>query len=141
VGRETELIELSHVAMFTGFQQDLKAVCDLTHANDALVYADIAQSAGCTPIDVKAMGLDFCACSSFKLLMGDFGLGFLYAREDLLERAIRRYCFSFLLMPGIGPGNSRSMPGPVHASRAWATRRAKECVRHVLNSRNYIAPA
>jgi selenocysteine lyase/cysteine desulfurase len=36
------------------------------------------------------MGLDFCACSSFKWLMGDFGLGFLYAREDLLERAIRR---------------------------------------------------
>jgi cysteine sulfinate desulfinase/cysteine desulfurase-like protein len=77
-----------------------------------LVYADIAQSAGCTPIDVKAMGLDFCACSSFKWLMGNFGLGFLYAREDLLERPIRRYCFSFLLMPGIGPGNSRSMPGP-----------------------------
>ncbi len=95
VDRKTKLIELSHVAMFTGFQQDLKAVCDLAHANGALVYADIAQSAGCTPIDVKATGLDFCACSSFKWLMGDFGLGFLYAREDLLERAIRRSQYGY----------------------------------------------
>jgi len=46
VDRNTKLIELSHVAMFTGFQHDLKAVCDLAHANGALVYADIAQSRG-----------------------------------------------------------------------------------------------
>ena len=76
--------------MFTGFQHDLKAVCDLAHANGAVVYADVAQSAGCTPIDVKATKLDFCACSSFKWLMGDFGLGFLYVREDLMDRVIRR---------------------------------------------------
>jgi selenocysteine lyase/cysteine desulfurase len=90
IDRSTKLVEISHVAMFTGFQHDLKAVCDLAHANGAVVYADVAQSAGCTPIDVKATGLDFCACSSFKWLMGDFGLGFLYVREDLMDRVIRR---------------------------------------------------
>ncbi|MFB3828122.1 MAG: aminotransferase class V-fold PLP-dependent enzyme [Bryobacteraceae bacterium] len=95
VDRKTRLIELSHVAMLTGFQHDLKAVCDLAHANGALVYADVAQSAGCTPIDVKATGLDFCACSSFKWLMGDFGLGFLYAREDLLGRIVRRSQYGY----------------------------------------------
>jgi kynureninase len=88
IDRNTKLVEISHVAMFTGFQHDLKAVCDLAHAHGALVYADIAQSAGCTPIDVKAMGVDFAACSSFKWLMGDFGLGFLYVREDLLDRVV-----------------------------------------------------
>ncbi len=90
IDRNTKLVEISHVAMFTGFQHDLKAVCDLAHAKGAVVYADVAQSAGCTPIDVKAIGLDFCACSSFKWLMGDFGLGFLYVREDLMDRVIRR---------------------------------------------------
>jgi selenocysteine lyase/cysteine desulfurase len=78
IDNKTKLVELSLVAMFTGFQHDLKAVCDLAHSRGALVYADIAQAAGCTPIDVKASGVDFCACSSFKWLMGDFGLGFLY---------------------------------------------------------------
>jgi selenocysteine lyase/cysteine desulfurase len=95
VDRKTKLIELSLVTMFTGFQHDLKAVCDLAHAHGALVYADIAQAAGCTPIDVKASGVDFCACSSFKWLMGDFGLGFLYAREDLLDRFVRRTQYGY----------------------------------------------
>lgn len=89
VDKKTRLIEVSLVAMYNGFQHDLKAVCDLAHAHGAYVYADIVQAAGATPIDVRASGVDFCACSSFKWLMGDFGAGFLYAREDLLPRLRR----------------------------------------------------
>lgn len=89
VDKKTKLIEVSLVAMYNGFQHDLKAVCDLAHAHGAYVYADIVQAAGATPLDVKASGVDFCACSSFKWLMGDFGAGFLYVREELLPR-IRR---------------------------------------------------
>jgi selenocysteine lyase/cysteine desulfurase len=89
VDKKTKLVEVSLVAMYNGFQHDLKAVCDLAHAHGAYVYADIVQAAGATPIDVRASGVDFCSCSSFKWLMGDFGIGFLYAREDLLDR-IRR---------------------------------------------------
>ncbi len=101
VDHNTKLVEISHVAMFTGFEHDLKAVCDLAHAHGALVYVDIAQSAGCTPIDVKASGVDFCACSSFKWLMGDFGLGFLYAREDLLGRIVRRSQYGYYMASSI----------------------------------------
>jgi selenocysteine lyase/cysteine desulfurase len=90
IDKKTKLVSISLVGMFTGFQHDLKAVCDLAHANGAVVYADIAQAAGATPIDVKASGVDFCACSSFKWLMGDFGLGFVYAREDLLGPILKR---------------------------------------------------
>lgn len=86
---QTRLVELSLVAMYNGFQHDLKAVCELAHAHGARVYADIVQAVGATPIDVRASGVDFCSCSSFKWLMADFGLGFLYAREDLLERIQR----------------------------------------------------
>ena len=101
VDRNTKLVEISHVAMFTGFEHNLKAVCDLAHAHGALVYVDIAQSAGCTPIDVKASGVDFCACSSFKWLMGDFGLGFLYVREDLLGRVVRRSQYGYYMASSI----------------------------------------
>jgi selenocysteine lyase/cysteine desulfurase len=95
IDRNTKLVELSLVAMYNGFQHDLKAVCDLAHAHGAYVYADIVQAAGATPIDVRASGVDFCACSSFKWLMADFGLGFLYAREDLLGRVVRRSQFGY----------------------------------------------
>jgi selenocysteine lyase/cysteine desulfurase len=94
VDRKTKLIEVSSASMYNGFQHDLKAVCDLAHAHGAYVYADIIHSAGAEPFDVKASGVDFAACSTFKWLMGDFGLGFLYAREDVLDR-IRRPVASY----------------------------------------------
>src|SRR6185436_13448061 len=89
IDRKTKLVELSSTAMYNGFQHDLKAVCDLAHSHGAYVYADIIHTAGAEPFDVKASGVDFAACSSFKWLMGDFGLGFLYAREELLDRITR----------------------------------------------------
>jgi selenocysteine lyase/cysteine desulfurase len=90
IDRNTALVEISHVAMYNGFEHDLKAVSDLAHAHGALVYADIIQGAGAVPIDVRASGVDFCACAGFKWLMSDFGLGFLYAREGLLDGAVQR---------------------------------------------------
>ncbi|MDV6332951.1 aminotransferase class V-fold PLP-dependent enzyme [Asticcacaulis sp. 201] len=85
----TKFVALSLVSTINGFQHDLKAVCELAHAQGALVYADIVHAAGCIPVDVKATGVDFAACASYKWLMGDFGLGFVYARKDV-QHLIRR---------------------------------------------------
>ncbi|HKU62326.1 MAG TPA: aminotransferase class V-fold PLP-dependent enzyme [Gemmatimonadales bacterium] len=90
IDRDTRLVAVSLVSWYNGFQHDLEAVCDLAHARGAHVYADIVQAAGNTPIDVRQSGVDFCACSTFKWLMGDFGLGFFYVREELLDRVIHR---------------------------------------------------
>jgi selenocysteine lyase/cysteine desulfurase len=99
VDNKTKLIEVSHVAMYNGFQHDLKAVCDLAHAHRAYVYADIIQGAGAVPIDVRASGVDFAACATYKWLMGDFGLAFFYVREDLLGRVVRRPHWSYESAP------------------------------------------
>jgi selenocysteine lyase/cysteine desulfurase len=112
VDGKTKLIALSLVSMTNGFEHNLKAVCDLAHAHGAYVYADIVQAAGAIPIDVKASGVDFCACASYKWLMGDMGLGFLYVREDLLDSVVRRTLFGYRqlsrlqyhLFPGDPPG-------------------------------------
>ena len=47
------------------------------------------QAVGAGPVDVRASGVDFLACSSYKWLMGDMGLGFLYVRGDRLDRLER----------------------------------------------------
>ena len=78
VDRKTRLVAVSLVSWYNGFQHDLTRVCELAHAP------------GNTPIDVRASGVDFCACSTFKWLMGDFGLGFLYVRQGLLDTVMRR---------------------------------------------------
>jgi selenocysteine lyase/cysteine desulfurase len=90
VDRRTKLVAVSLVSWYNGFQHDLTRVCEIAHASGAYVYADIIQAAGNTPIDVRTSGVDFCACSTFKWLMGDFGLGFLYVREALLDTVLRR---------------------------------------------------
>jgi len=89
VNDKTKLLSISHVSTTNGFEHDLKAVCDLAHAHGAYVYADIVHGAGSTPLDLRAAGVDFAACSSYKWLMGDFGLGFLYVRKELQEKLVR----------------------------------------------------
>lgn len=79
---DTRLLSLSLVSSSTGFAHDLKAVCDLAHAQGVLVYADIIQAAGAIPIDLAASGVDFCCCGGYKWLQGDFGAAFLYARRE-----------------------------------------------------------
>src|SRR5439155_11475602 len=38
---------------------------------------------------------DFAACATYKWLMGDFGLGFFFVREDLLGTVVRRPHWSY----------------------------------------------
>jgi len=84
IDSNTKLVAISLVSMINGFQHDLKAICDAAHAHKALVYVDAVQAVGAVPVDVQASGVDFLACSSYKWLMGDMGLGFLYMRGNVL---------------------------------------------------------
>jgi selenocysteine lyase/cysteine desulfurase len=86
---ETRLVAVSLVSSYTGFEYDLAELCALAHARGALVYADIIQAAGAVPVDVKASGVDFACCGTYKWLMGDFGAAFLYVRPDRLDRLKR----------------------------------------------------
>jgi selenocysteine lyase/cysteine desulfurase len=89
IDKNTKLVAISLVSMINGFQHDLKAVCERAHAQGSYVFADIVQAAGAVPIDVYACGVDFCAGASYKWLMGDMGVGFLYVREELIDRLRR----------------------------------------------------
>jgi selenocysteine lyase/cysteine desulfurase len=89
ISSETRLVAVSLVSSDTGFTLDLKAVCEIAHRKDALVYADIIQAAGAIPVDVKATGVDFCCAGMYKYLMGEFGAAFLYVRAERLPQLKR----------------------------------------------------
>ena len=88
----TRLVAVSLVSMVNGFKHDLTELCQMAHARGALVYADAVHAVGAIPFDVRASGVDFCSSASYKWLMGEQGLGFLYARKDRLQ-ALRRPWF------------------------------------------------
>jgi selenocysteine lyase/cysteine desulfurase len=89
IGPKTRLVAVSLVSSTSGFTHDLAELCAVAHARGALVYADIIQAAGAVAIDVRASGVDFACCGTYKWLMGDFGTAFLYVRPDRLERLER----------------------------------------------------
>lgn len=107
----TKLVSLSLVSTYNGFRHDLKAVCDMAHRVGALVYADIIHAAGAMPVDLHGSGVDFAASATYKWLMGDFGLGFLYARRGVADALPRReYGYFGFARPGSPPGIGLSPP-------------------------------
>lgn len=89
VDKKTKLISITLVSNVNGWVENAKALSDLAHAHGAYLYADIIQAAGSVPVDVKALGIDFAACSNYKWLQGARGAGFLYVREDLQGSAVK----------------------------------------------------
>lgn len=101
----TKLVSLSLVSSYNGFQHDLKSICDMAHRVGALVYADIIHAAGAVPVDLHGSGVDFAATATYKWLMGDFGLGFLYARRGVLDALPRsEYGYYGFAAPDAPPG-------------------------------------
>src|ERR1051326_2507795 len=127
IDSKTKLVEISLVAMANGFQHDLKAVCELAHARGAYVYADIVQAAGNTPIDVRSSGVDFAACATFKWLMGDFGLGFLYVKEELLDRVLRQTQYGYYQAAEI---QAHFLPGDAPAPTPYSWKLSNDATGH-----------
>jgi len=79
-----KLVSLVHISNVLGTVNDVAEVARIAHAHGATVCVDASQSAAHMPIDVQALGADFVACTSHKML-GPTGIGVLWGRRALLE--------------------------------------------------------
>ncbi|MEM9405458.1 MAG: aminotransferase class V-fold PLP-dependent enzyme [Acidobacteriota bacterium] len=85
IDENTRIVSLALVSNINGFQHDVAAAAEVAHRHGALLYADIIQAAGAVPLDMKGMGIDCAAASTYKWLMADRGFGLLYVRRDLQQ--------------------------------------------------------
>ena len=100
VDSATVAINVSHVAPFTGRRHNLRTLAEAVHAVGGVLVVDAAQTAGVTPIDVASDGVDILVTTAMKWLLGTPGLGFLYARRELLDDAqVRTVGHSSLTVP------------------------------------------
>ena len=83
IDETTLLVSVSHVIFKSAFIQDLRAITERAHQVGAMVLADIYQSAGAVPVNVRELGVDFATGGSVKWLCGGPGAGYLYVRRDL----------------------------------------------------------
>jgi selenocysteine lyase/cysteine desulfurase len=88
IDKNTRLVSLALVSNVNGYMHDCKAVSALAHSRGAHVFADIIQAVGAVPVDVRTLGIDFAAAGTYKWLMGERGLGFLYVRRDLQDTVL-----------------------------------------------------
>jgi cysteine desulfurase/selenocysteine lyase len=80
----TKLVAVTHQSNVTGAIPPVAEIAAAAHERGALVLADAAQSVPHQPVDVAALGADFLAFSSHKML-GPYGIGVLFGRAELLE--------------------------------------------------------
>lgn len=84
INGRTKLVSLVQVSNTLGCLNPVEAIAPLAHAAGALLLVDACQSLPHLPVDVAQLDCDFLVASSHKLC-GPTGMGFLWAREALLE--------------------------------------------------------
>jgi cysteine desulfurase/selenocysteine lyase len=84
INERTKVVAITHQSNVTGTVPPVRDIAALAHAVGALVVADGAQSVPHRAVNVAALGADFLAFSSHKML-GPSGIGVLWGRRELLE--------------------------------------------------------
>ncbi|MBX5328562.1 MAG: aminotransferase class V-fold PLP-dependent enzyme [Candidatus Bathyarchaeota archaeon] len=86
VDDKTVAVAVSHVEYVNGFRHDLRALSEIAHEHGAYLIVDAIQSVGTMPIDVKRDNVDFLATACYKWLLSPPGTGYLYVKEELIEK-------------------------------------------------------
>jgi selenocysteine lyase/cysteine desulfurase len=76
---------LSHVEFLTGQRLNLREIAERAHEVGSLLIVDGIQAAGCIPIDVKSLDVDFYVFGGYKWLLGPMGAAAAYIREELSD--------------------------------------------------------
>jgi selenocysteine lyase/cysteine desulfurase len=86
IDERTLVVPATHVCFRNGHKTDIAALTTLAHARGAFVFLDDYQRTGSSPIDVRALGVDFMVTGCLKYLLAAAGVAFLYVRRDLIDR-------------------------------------------------------
>ncbi|MDR0912629.1 MAG: cysteine desulfurase [Methanobrevibacter sp.] len=86
IDKHTKLVAITHISNSFGSKQDIKSIEKIAHDNGSLLLIDGAQSIGHSKIDIKKLKPDFMAFPGHKGLMGPVGTGFLYMKEEHIEK-------------------------------------------------------
>jgi cysteine desulfurase/selenocysteine lyase len=116
----TRLVSISHVRFDDGTLLDVPRVAEACHKQGALLLLDASQSCGALPIDVNKLGADFLVCAGYKWLLGAFGTGFFWIKQELLA-AVRPAPFYWMAVEGSGNFAKLdfSNPKPAASAKRW----------------------
>ncbi len=91
VDENTRIVAVSHVQFGSGYKSDLEELARIAHDEDAILVADIIQSAGWADIDLERWDVDFASAQAAKWLLGPIGAGFVYVSKHIMDRLRPRF--------------------------------------------------
>jgi kynureninase len=139
IDERTLLVPVSHVLYKTAEIQPVERIVARAHEAGAHVCLDAYQSAGAVPLDVAALGVEFCVGGSVKWLCGGPGAGWLYVRPDVAERLEPAFAgwqghsrpFAFETEMDPAPGAARFLTGTPVVAANYAASAGYEIVREI----------
>jgi selenocysteine lyase/cysteine desulfurase len=82
----TRVVFVSHVSTSTGLVLPVKEICALARSKGILSAIDGAHVVGMMPLNIAELGCDFYTSSPHKWLMAPKGTGFLFVRDEVIDR-------------------------------------------------------
>src|SRR5580658_4999474 len=86
IGDRTRVIFFSHITTVTGVVLPAKELCALARSKGILSFVDGAHVTGMMRLNVTDLGCDAYSSSPHKWLQAPKGTGFLYIRDDVMDR-------------------------------------------------------
>jgi isopenicillin-N epimerase len=82
----TRVIFTSHISSVTGVIQPVKEISALARSKGLVSMIDGAHVPGMMPLNIKELGCDMYSASPHKWLQAPKGSGFLYVRDEMIDR-------------------------------------------------------
>ena len=104
IGNNVKLISVTHVPTHNGLVNPINEVGQIASDYSIPYIVDACQSAGQMPLDVVQIGCDALSATGRKYLRGPRGTGFLYVREQSVEKFPPPF---LIFMLPLGPEKTR----------------------------------
>jgi len=89
IRKNTKMVVVNHSSNIIGTVQPVAEIGSICKQAGVLFVVDGCQSAGITPVDMQAMGIDVFVFTGHKCLMGPTGIGGSYVMQDVPVRYTR----------------------------------------------------